>query len=81
MEYPISLDTALAIVGSMKVQAIKSKDGKTGKEEQQIVEKIYMYAMEEKLLYGADDYARLSVMDKVVNLYSPILKKQYAEGL
>ena len=76
MEYPISLDTALQIVGSLKVRAIKDlKNVKTEKEEALINQKINMYLQEERMLYGADDLSRLSVMDKVVNFYSPLIKR------
>ena len=76
MEYPISLDTALQIVGSLKVRAIKDlKNVKTEKEEALINQKIDMYLQEERILYGADDLSRLSVMDKVVNFYSPLIKR------
>ena len=75
MEYPISLDTALQIVGSLKVRAIKDlKNVKTEKEEALINQKIDMYLQEERMLYGTDDLSRLSVMDKVVNFYSPLIK-------
>ena len=76
MEYPISLDTTLQIVGSLKVRAIKDlKNVKTEKEEALINQKIDMYLQEERMLYGADDLIRLSVMDKVVNFYSPLIKR------
>lgn len=76
MEYPISLDTALQIVGSLKVRAIKDlRNVKTEKEEALINQKINMYLQEERMLYGADDLIRLSVMDKVVNFYSPLIKR------
>ena len=76
MEYPISLDTALQIVGSLKVRAIKDlKNVKTEKEEALINQKIDMYLQEERMLYGADEYKKLSVMDKVVNYYSPLIKQ------
>jgi hypothetical protein len=76
MEYPISLDTALQIVGSLKVRAIKDlRNVKTEKEEALIDQKINMYLQEERMLYGADDLIRLSVMDKVVNFYSPLIKR------
>jgi hypothetical protein len=76
MEYPISLDTALQIIGSLKVRAIKDlKNVKTEKEEALINQKIDMYLQEERMLYGADDLSRLSVMDKVVNFYSPLIKR------
>jgi len=38
-------------------------------------QKIKMYLKEEKMLYGTDDMARLSVMDKVVHYYSPLIKQ------
>ena len=76
MEYPISLDTALQIVGSLKVRAIKDlKNVKTEREEALINQKIDMYLQEERMLYGTDDLSRLSVMDKVVNFYSPLIKR------
>lgn len=76
MEYPISLDTALQIVGSLKVRAIKDlRNVKTEKEEALINQKINMCLQEERMLYGADDLIRLSVMDKVVNFYSPLIKR------
>lgn len=34
-----------------------------------------MYSQEEKMLYGVNDMARLSVMDKIVHYYSPLIKK------
>lgn len=76
MEYPISLDTALQIVGSLKVRAIKELENvKNESEKTQINQKIDMFLQEERMLYGADDLSRLSVMDKVVNFYSPLIKK------
>lgn len=50
MEYPISLDTALQIVGSLKVRAIKDlRNVKTEKEEALINQKINMYLQEERI--------------------------------
>ena len=34
-----------------------------------------MFLKEEIMLYVTDDMARLSVMDKVVHYYSPLIKK------
>lgn len=82
IEYPISLETALKIVGSLKVRAINKLDNtQDEKEKIQLNQKIDMYYQEERMLYGSNDYERLSVMDKVVNLYSPILKKEYLDSL
>ena len=76
MKEPISLDTALQIVGSLKVRAIKEKSTLTNLVEKDALDqKIKMYLKEEKMLYGTDDTARLSVMDKVVHYYSPLIKQ------
>ena len=76
MKEPISLDTALQIVGSLKVRTIKEKSTLTDSIEKEALEqKIKMYLKEEKMLYGTDDMARLSVMDKVVHYYSPLIKQ------
>ena len=76
MKEPISLDTALQIVGSLKVRAIKEKSTLTNLVEKDALDqKIKMYLKEEKMLYGTDDMARLSVMDKVVHYYSPLIKE------
>ena len=76
MKEPISLDTALQIVGSLKVRTIKQIDETNNAEEKELLnQKIAMYLQEEKMLYGTDDMARLSVMDKVVHYYSPLIKK------
>ena len=76
MKEPISFDTALQIVGSLKVRAIKEKSTLTNLVEKDALDqKIKMYLKEEKMLYGTDDMARLSVMDKVVHYYSPLIKQ------
>ena len=76
MKEPISLDTALQIVGSLKVRTIKQIDETNNAEEKELLnQKIAMYLQEEKMLYGTDDMARLSVMDKVVHYYSPLIKE------
>ncbi len=76
MEYPISLDTALQIVGSLKVRAIKEKtQSKESSEIERLDHKIKLYLEEERMLYGVDEYQKLSVMDKVVNYYSPLIKR------
>ena len=76
MKEPISLDTALQIVGSLKVRAIKEKSTLTNLVEKDALDqKIKMYLKEEKMLYGTDDMARLSLRDKVVHYYSPLIKQ------
>ena len=77
MEYPISLETALAIVYSMKMKKIKEiSNSKNPADESRLLQELDMYAEEEEMLYGFNDFVRLSVMDKVVRLYFPILKKK-----
>ena len=81
MKEPISLDTALQIVGSLKVRTIKEKSTLTDSIEKQALDKkIKMYLKEKKMLYGTDDMARLSVMDKVVHYYSPLIKQMNGVG-
>ena len=76
MKEPISLDTALQIVGSLKVRTIKQIDETNNAEEKELLnQKIAMYLQEEKMLYGVNDMVRLSVMDKVVHYYSPLIKE------
>ena len=76
MKDPISLDTALQIVGSLKVRAIKEIDQVGDPYEKELLsQKIDMYSQEEKMLYGVNDMARLSVMDKIVHYYSLLIKK------
>ena len=76
MKEPISLDTALQIVGALKVRTIKQIDETNNAEEKELLnQKIAMYLQEEKMLYGVNDMARLSVMDKVVHYYSPLIKE------
>ena len=76
MKEPISLDTALQMVGSLRVRTIKEKSALTDLiEKEALDQKIKMYLKEEKMLYGTDDMARLSVMDKVVHYYSPLIKE------
>lgn len=77
MEYPISLDTALSIVGLMKVNAIKEKKIATTSEDiKSLDNKIDMYLNEEDILYGNDELLKLSIFDKIVNYYSPLIKKR-----
>ena len=81
MKEPISLDTALQIVGSLKVRTIKEKSTLTDSiEKEALDQKIKMYLKEEKMLYGTDDMARLSVMDKVVHYYITLIKEMNGVG-
>ena len=47
--------------------------------ESKLLQELDMYAEEEEMLYGSNEFVRLSVMDKVVRLYFPILKKLNSE--
>ena len=77
MEYPISLETALAIVYSMKMKKIKEiSNSKNPADESRLLQELDMYAEEEEMLYGSYEFVRLSVMDKVVRLYGLILKSK-----
>lgn len=77
MDYPISLDTALQIVGSMKVAAInKLSTAQNIAEKKSAEQEIDMYLQEEKILYGEESLTKLSVIDKVMNYYSPTIKKR-----
>ena len=81
MKEPISLDTALQIVGSLKVRTIKQIDETNNADEKELLnQKIAMYLQEEKMLYGVNDMARHSVMDKVVHYYSPLIKEMNGVG-
>ena len=76
MKYTISLETALAIVGSLKMKKIKEMSlSKNSADESKLLQELDMFAEEEAMLYGSNEFVRLSVMDKVVRLYGPILKK------
>ena len=71
----------MQIVGSLKVRTIKEKSTLTDSiEKQALDQKIKMYLKEKKMLYGTDDMARLSVMDKVVHYYSPLIKQMNGVG-
>jgi hypothetical protein len=77
MEYPISLDTALQIVSSMKIDAIKKIEKSNSIAEKEMLEnEIDMYSAEENILYGSNKFEKLSIMDKIIRLYSVILKQK-----
>ena len=50
-------------------------NSKNPADESRLLQELDMYAEEEEMLYGSNEFVRLSVMDKVVRLYGPILKK------
>lgn len=81
MEYPISLDTALTLVNGIRMMKLEDLEkAKTDAEKEKILNELKMLLKEEKLLYGSDEFSKLSVMDKVIRLYSPILKKYYTSS-
>ncbi|WP_372473342.1 hypothetical protein AB4865_10975 [Capnocytophaga sp. ARDL2] len=76
MENIISLDTALAIVGALKVNAIKEMKVAQNQEEiDKLDSKIDMYLNEERILYGSDELLKLTIYDKIINYYSPLVKR------
>lgn len=79
MEYPISLDTALTLVNGMRgIKTRLLKTVRNEEEKEKLTTEIQVLNVEEKMLYGADDLPRLSVMEKALKIYSPILKQEYA---
>ena len=79
-EQAMNYDLAIDIINLMRMMASKQKDeAKTEEERKALDEKIEMYCYEESILNGkGDDVARVSLYDKVFNLYSPIVKAAYA---
>lgn len=77
----MSLDTALTLVNGMREMKWEEREKSSSHDEKaRLSHEIKMLSKEEKLLYGSYDYSRLSVMDKVDRLYSPILKAYYKEN-
>ena len=69
MKYPISLETALAIVDSMKMIKIKEISLSENPTDKSILlQELDMYDDEVEMLYGFNESVRLSVLDKVVCL-------------
>ncbi len=69
MKYPISLETALAIVDSMKMIKIKEISLSENPTDKSILlQELDMYDDEVEMLYGFNESVRLSVLDKVVRL-------------
>ncbi len=80
IDYPIDFDVALSIVNSIFVMTTKKYNSSINKKEKKkLKQDITMLHKEKEMLYGTDKYACLSVMDKVVKTYSPILKARYAK--
>jgi hypothetical protein len=79
-EQAINYDLAIDIINLMKTIASDEKDKTTDEAERKALdEKIDMYCYEEDILNSkVDEAACLSIYDKVFNLYSPIIKKTYA---
>lgn len=78
MVYPLSLDTAITLVSSVKVIKMNEFNKATTQEEKNILkQEIQMLSKEEYLLYSGEELVRLSIMDKADKVYSPFLKKHY----
>lgn len=80
-EQAMNYDLAIDIINLMKTLASNEMDKTTNEAKRKVLdEKIDMYCYEEDVLNGkGDDSARLSIYDKVFNLYSPYIKKAYAD--
>ena len=77
----MNYDLAIDIINLMKMMASRAKaNARTETERAELDERIGMYCYEEGVLTGrnGDDLARISLYDKVFNLYSPIVKREYA---
>ena len=79
-EQAMNYDLAIDIINLMKMMASDAMEKATDEAERKTLdEKIDMYCYEESILNGkGDDVARVSLYDKVFNLYSPIVKAAYA---
>ncbi|QOR74598.1 hypothetical protein IMZ16_03965 [Cruoricaptor ignavus] len=77
IKFPMMLDTALMLVNEMRAIEIRKLDDATETEKALLMTEIRKYDAEEKLLYYGDDHSRLSVMEKIDKLYSPIVKAKY----
>ena len=80
-EQAMNYDLAIDIINLMKMMASDEMEKTTDEAKRKALdERIDMYCYEESILNGkGDDVARLSLYDKVFNLYSPEIKKAYAE--
>ena len=72
---------AIEIINLMKTMASDEMDKTTDEaKRKKLDEKIDMYCYEENVLNTKEDEAAcLSIYDKVFNLYSPFIKKAYAD--
>ena len=81
-EQAMNYDLAIDIINLMKMMASKQKELSTTEAERKAWdEKIDMYCYEESVLNGrnGNEKARASLYDKIFNLYSPQIKKAYAD--
>ena len=80
-EQAMNYDLAIDIINLMKMLASNKMEKTTDATERKALdEKIDMYCYEEGVLNGkGDESARLSIYDKVFNMYSPIIKEAYAD--
>lgn len=80
-EQAMNYDLAIDIINLMKMMASDEMETTNDEAKRRALdEKIDMYCYEESILNGrGDNVARMSLYDKVFNLYSPIIKEAYAE--
>ena len=80
IEQAMNYDLAIDLVNMMKMMASRKKEKATSVEEKAELEQlIRMYCYEEGVLTGrnGDEMTQASLYDKVMNMYSPIVKKAY----
>lgn len=80
-EQAMNYDLAIDIINLMRMMAAqKIKEASSEAERKMLDEKIDMYCYEEGVLTGrnGNEKTRISIYDKVFNLYSPIVKAAYA---
>ena len=74
----IMYDVAHNAINTMYVDAVKASiRAKDEIEKATINKEIAMYRWELEAMSGSNEEASLSVMEKAINYYSPILKKRY----
>ena len=81
IEQAMNYDLAIDLVNMMKMMASRKKEKAANDEEKaELEQEIRMYCYEEGVLTGrnGDELAQASLYDKVMNMYSPIVKRTYA---
>ena len=81
IEQAMNYDLAMDLINMMKMMASRKKEKAASEEEKaELEQEIRMYCYEEGVLTGrnGDELAQASLYDKVMGMYSPIVKKAYA---